>query len=93
MSSVLDVTTRAQAEARLALINIRSSLNRRSEERWQIVSDLVDSPSFFWIAECAGFDPLLCRRAWRAELARVAEEGFGLVGKGDVGSGKRRAKQ
>lgn len=81
--------TSNQAAARLALSNILSCLRRRSAERHGHISKLIGAPSFFWLADQAGLDPQLTRRAFRQELERVRAAGFGLAGKGRIGGGRK----
>lgn len=81
--------TAVQAHARVALSNILKCIRRRSEQRHQVVTDLVESSSFFWLADTAGLDPHLTRITFRRELAKVAAGGFGLKGKGRVGGGRK----
>lgn len=81
--------THTQANARIALANILHCIRRRSAERHAHITELIEQPSFFWLADTAGLDPHLTRAAFREELARVEAGGFGLKGKGRVGGGRK----
>lgn len=86
MSSTI---TSSQAHARIALANILTCLHRRGEARHNHICELVEKPSFHWLADQAGFDPHLTRLAFRQELERVKSNGFGLKGRGRVGGGRK----
>lgn len=88
MTPFCDITE-TQANARIALSNILACVRRRSSERHHHISELIEQPSFHWLAETAGLDPHLTRRAFKEELERVSKEGFGLKGKGRVGGGRK----
>lgn len=81
--------THNQALARIALSNILHCIRRRSDVRNAAVSELINLPSFFWLADTAGLDPHLTRLAFSQELASIEAAGFGLKGQGRVGGGRK----
>lgn len=81
--------TATQADARIALSNILACVRRRGAQRNKHIGQLVETMDFFWLAEAAGCDPHLTRRAFREELERMRVAGFGLKGKGRVGGGRK----
>lgn len=65
-----------QEEANSALSKILSKIrHRHSHVRHSEIQNLVGTPSFMWLAEHAGLDPHLLRRAFRDELKRAEDEG------------------
>lgn len=88
MTSFSDITG-TQAHARSVLADILHCIRRRSETRHKHISELIETLSFFWLAETAGYDPHLTRIAFWQELERVRVAGFGLKGKGRVGGGRK----
>lgn len=67
-----------QHDAERVLKNIRSAIrHRHAQYRHERIAEVVDSPSFFWLAERAGRCPHETRREFRRELERA--ERLGLV--------------
>jgi len=83
----MDTITPTQARARIALSNILTCIRRRGAQRYKHIVEIIEQPSFHWLANTAGLYPHLTRLAFRGELERVRAGGFGIIGKGRVGGG------